>query len=140
MTEARIIWHFPEDQQHESPLTKEITVIGRGRDCDISILDERISRQHTEIHFDGEAYLVSDLGSFNGTHLNGELLGDTRPLEDGDQLQIGPIGLRFKLAAVPEQAPRSTLVVPEASLQASLIAHDGTRFELVKGKITIPLE
>ena len=135
--EARITWNFPTDQQGEFVFDDEIAVIGRGRDCDIVLLDERISRQHTEIHFDGEAYLISDLGSFNGTYLNGELLGDTRPLEHGDQLQIGPVELRFELAADPGEAPRSTLVVPESSLQASLVAHDGARFELNKAKHTV---
>ncbi len=137
MTEARITWQFPEGQAHELALVDEITTIGRGRDCDVVLLDERVSRQHTEIYYDGENYFVSDLGSFNGTVLNGEMLGDTRPLEHGDQLQIGPVGLRFELVAVPEGKPRSTLVVPESTLQAFLETHDGTRFELAKSKTTI---
>ncbi|MBC8508099.1 MAG: FHA domain-containing protein [Anaerolineales bacterium] len=137
MTEARITWQFPEGQQHELTLNKELTIIGRGRDCDIVLLDERVSRQHTEIHFDGDAYLVSDLGSFNGTMINGELIGDTRPLENGAQLQIGPVLLRFAWAAVPEEEPGSTLVVPESDLLAFLETHDGTRFELKKEKNTI---
>ncbi len=137
MSAARITWQFPEGQQHELTLTKELTVIGRGRDCDIALLDERVSRQHTEIHFDGDAYLVSDLGSFNGTILNGEMIGDTRPLEHGDQLQVGPVLLRFELAAVPKEAPRSTLVVPDSDIRAFLETHDGTRFALNKAKSTI---
>jgi len=139
MTKARIIWQFPEDQAHELDLVNEITTIGRGRDCDIVLLDERVSRQHTEIYFDGESYLISDLGSFNGTSLNGKVIGDTRSLEHGDQLQIGPVGLRFELATIPEDAyaPRSTLVVPESSLRASLQTHDGTRFKLIKERSSI---
>lgn len=137
MTQARLTWTFPEGQEHELALTNEITTIGRGRDCDIVLLDERVSRQHTEIYFDGEQYLVSDLGSFNGTVLNGEMLGDARPLEHGDQLQIGPVSLRFELSAVSEAIPRSTLVVPDSSLLATLTTHDGTRFELVKENNTV---
>jgi len=135
--QAYLFWKPPDGEQQRTDLTEDLIVIGRGRDCVISILDERISRQHTEIYFDGEAFFVSDLGSFNGTYLNGELLGDTRPLEHDDQLQIGPVGFRFELASVPEEKPRSTLIVPESSLQASLITHDGTRFELNKDKNTI---
>ncbi len=137
MTTARIFWQFPEGQSHELVLVNEITTIGRGRDCDIVLLDERVSRQHTEIYFDGESFLVSDLGSFNGTSLNGEVIGDTRSLEHGDQLQIGPVGLRFELAAIPEKKQRSTLVVPESSLRASLQTHDGTRFKLIKERSRI---
>lgn len=137
MTKARFTWNFPEGQAHELALSNEMTIIGRGHDCDISILDERVSRQHTEIYFDGEAFLISDLGSFNGTYLNREMLGDTRPLEHGDQLQIGPVQLRFEWIGEPEEAPRSTLVIPESNLQAFLVTRDGTRFELVKDVNTL---
>ncbi len=137
MTEARITWQFPEGQRHELTLTNELAVIGRGRDCDIVLLDERVSRQHTEIHFDGDTYLVSDLGSFNGTMINGKLLGDTRPLKHGDQLQIGPVLLRFAWAAALEDEPSSTLVVPESDLQSFLETHEGTRFKLTKEKSTV---
>ncbi len=136
-TPALLYWQTLQGEQHQTELNQEITVVGRGHDCDISILDERISRQHTEIYFDGEAYLVSDLGSFNGTYLNGEMLADTRPLEHGDHLQIGPIKLRFEWIEAPEVEPRSTLVVPEASLQAYLISHDGSRFDLQKEVNTV---
>jgi pSer/pThr/pTyr-binding forkhead associated (FHA) protein len=134
---ACLIWNTLEGETCRTELIQEMTIIGRGHDCDITILDERVSRQHAEIYYDGSAFLVSDLGSFNGTLLNGEMLGDTRPLEDGDQLQIGPVNLRFEWVAASEDAPRSTLVIPEASLQGFLIAHDGTRFELYKELNTI---
>ncbi len=134
MTTAHINWEFPAGQSHTLELVNEITVIGRGRDCSVVILDERVSRQHTEIFFDGESFLVSDLGSFNGTYLNGEMLGDTRPLKNGDQLQIGPVELRFERAADPQASLRSTLVVPEANLRAHLETPAGTRLTLHKEK------
>jgi|APSaa5957512622_1039677.scaffolds.fasta_scaffold35144_2 pSer/pThr/pTyr-binding forkhead associated (FHA) protein len=137
MTGARISWEFPAGESHTLELANDITIIGRGRDCEIALLDERISRQHSEIYFDGEAHLVSDLGSFNGTYLNGEMLGDARPLEDGDQLQIGPVRLLFELAAASEVDPRSTLVVPESNLKAYLEIPDGLRIELDKAKTVI---
>lgn len=136
-TTAKLTWGFPSGQLHALVLVNEITVIGRGRDCEITLLDERISRQHSEIYFDGESYLVSDLGSFNGTYLNGEMLGDTHPLEDGDQLQIGPVVLLFELAAAPGGNLRSTLVVPESRIKAYLETPDGTRIELDKTKTVI---
>jgi pSer/pThr/pTyr-binding forkhead associated (FHA) protein len=136
-TKAYLFWNTLQGEARQTELTQEMTIIGRGHDCDISILDERVSRQHVEIYFDGDAYLVSDLGSFNGTILNGETLGDTRPLKDGDQLQIGPVKLRFEWGAAPDETPRSTLVIPEVSLQGFLLAHDGTRFELYKELSTI---
>lgn len=140
-TQARLFWQIPEGEKNQTSIIQEITIIGRGSDCDIVLPDERVSRQHTEIHFNGESYLISDLGSFNGTYLNGKMLGDTHPLENGDQLQIGPVRLRFELLAIPRQSPRPTLVVPESTSQAYLEISTGTqrgaRFDLVKEKMVI---
>jgi len=140
-TQARLFWRISEGEENQTSITQETTIIGRGSDCDIVLLDERVSRQHTEIHFDGESYLISDLGSFNGTYLNGKMLGDTHPLENGDQLKIGPVRLRFELLAAPELDPRPTLVVPESASQAYLEISTGTqrgaRFDLVKERMVI---
>ena len=58
-----------EGKRH--PLTKGRTVIGRGSDADITIADAGTSRKHVEILWDGERAMVRDLGSTNGTSLNG---------------------------------------------------------------------
>ena len=53
------------------PITKSRTIIGRGSDADITIDDTGISRKHVEILWDGERAEVNDLGSTNGSQLNG---------------------------------------------------------------------
>jgi diguanylate cyclase (GGDEF)-like protein len=63
-------------------------VIGRGRDADIRIQGDGISRQHARIRVGADDVLVEDLGSTNGSFVNGERV-DKRALQDGDKIQLG---------------------------------------------------
>lgn len=71
--------------------------IGRNDSCDITLPDRQVSRQHARIFWQGDGYFIEDLGSKNGTHLNGEEIKTPMRLQDGDEIQIA---LRFKLAFV----------------------------------------
>jgi hypothetical protein len=73
-------------------LTKRLTVIGRGSDCDVVLDDPGASRRHAEIKVDGGRILVRDLGSTNGTVVGGERLGErvkVAELDDGSDITIG---------------------------------------------------
>lgn len=72
-------------------------MIGRSDECDISLPDRQVSRYHARITWQGDSYVVEDLGSKNGTHVNGQEVTEPTELQDGDELQIA---LRFKLAFV----------------------------------------
>jgi DNA-binding winged helix-turn-helix (wHTH) protein len=76
--------------------TRPLT-IGRSSDCDISLPDRQVSRYHARVSWRGDGYQVEDLGSKNGTHINGQGVTEPAELADGDELQIA---LRFKLAFV----------------------------------------
>lgn len=76
--------------------TSEIS-IGRSEDCDISLPDRQVSRYHAHISWQGNQYQIEDLGSKNGTHVNGQEVQSTMSLQDGDEVQIA---LRFKMAFV----------------------------------------
>lgn len=80
------------------PLSRHYPLtVGRSEDCDISLPDRQVSRIHARITWQGDHYQVEDLGSKNGTHVNGQEVRVPIPLRDGDELQIA---LRFKLAFV----------------------------------------
>ena len=68
--------------------------IGRHPDADVLLDDITVSRRHVEIVRDASGYTVTDLGSLNGTYLNGESI-ETARLADGDKLQIGKFKLVF---------------------------------------------
>jgi hypothetical protein len=63
--------------------------IGRGSDCDVVLPERQVSRYHAEIERDDGGYLLRDLGSKNGTCVNGQEVRD-KPyrLKDGDEIQI----------------------------------------------------
>jgi len=69
-------------------LEKSTLLIGRDEQCDLVIPDRQVSRQHASIVLQGDGYIVTDLGSKNGTFVNGQELGAPYTLQDGDEIQI----------------------------------------------------
>jgi diguanylate cyclase (GGDEF)-like protein len=69
-------------------------ILGRGDECDIVVQDQSVSRRHTRFDLDRGSYLVTDLGSTNGTFINDEP-ADRTPLADGDYLRVGNCLFRF---------------------------------------------
>lgn len=63
--------------------------MGRGADNAISVPDRMLSRRHVHIYFANGAYWLIDLGTVNGTHVNGEPVMDSRQLDTGDEIHIG---------------------------------------------------
>jgi len=77
-------------------LTRAVTRIGRGGDADIRIDDPGVSRHHAEIRI-GSDVILRDLGSTNGTYVNGTLIAE-QPLRDGAVITIGSTNLTFRSA------------------------------------------
>ena len=69
-------------------------IIGREEDCDIVLPSRQVSRNHARIRRSGGRHILEDLGSKNGTFVNGQDLTEPYPLQDGDEIQIA---LSFKL-------------------------------------------
>ena len=72
-----------------------LVVIGRLSSCDIPLGDPQVSRRHAEVRRDPEGFTVFDLGSTNGTVVNGSPVRERR-LADGDELRIGSATIRFE--------------------------------------------
>ena len=70
-------------------------IMGRAPECDIELADATVSRRHAEVVRDGDAWLVRDLGSSNGTKVNGAGVID-QILYDGDEIRLGAVTLRFE--------------------------------------------
>ncbi|MCD6289616.1 MAG: FHA domain-containing protein [Anaerolineae bacterium] len=116
-------------------LDKQNLTIGRADDCDIVLPDRLVSRHHARVYWIEGHYYVEDLGSKNGTHVNGQEVTEPRMLEDGDEIQIA---LRFKLAFVDAgaTAPLSFGELEEPGLR---LEH-ATRQVFVRGReLTPPL-
>ena len=90
--------------------------IGRDPSNDIVIPEADISRHHARFVRQGEQYLVEDLGSTNGTYVNGQRLNTPRALRHGDEVRLGP-----KVVLVYEQVidVERTVAVSAETLQAA---------------------
>ncbi len=73
----------------EFALDKPVIVIGRGAEADVAIPDGKISRRHAEIRLDEDRLSISDLGSTNGTFVNGVRIQGVYPLRVGDEIRVG---------------------------------------------------
>jgi RNA polymerase subunit RPABC4/transcription elongation factor Spt4 len=75
-------------------LAGDIVTIGRDPASDIFLNDITVSRRHARIDRTDTGFVLSDVGSLNGTYVNGERI-ETHPLSGGDEVQIGKFRLRF---------------------------------------------
>jgi pSer/pThr/pTyr-binding forkhead associated (FHA) protein len=87
-------------------------VVGRGRDADLMLADELVSRHHARVSPHGPAAVVEDLGSRNGTFVNGEAIHGPTRLEPGDQLQLGVTLVELRSARQIAERPSAVHPVP----------------------------
>ena len=85
------------------PLNRKVTHVGRSRRNHVKITDPLVSIRHLSVSVSGSSCVVNDLGSSNGTFINGERLVGGHVLKDGDEIMIGKTILRF--AARQANAP-----------------------------------
>jgi pSer/pThr/pTyr-binding forkhead associated (FHA) protein len=79
----------------EHPLVASVTVIGRGAEADLRLADTGVSRAHAEVLLDGPEVRLTDLGSTNGTLVNGRRIS-AAVLVDGDRIEVGATPLVFR--------------------------------------------
>jgi pSer/pThr/pTyr-binding forkhead associated (FHA) protein len=84
-------------------------VFGRGPECHVRPNSELVSRQHCLLRVTGSGVLVRDLGSTNGTLVNGTRVVEERLLGQGDVLQLGSLVLQLILEEAPPEVQPSTL-------------------------------
>jgi len=82
---------------HVIPLESTQLTIGRGLNNDIILEDTRVSRHHAQLRYRARRFWVADLGSTNGTYVNGEQV-EEQALRDSDVISLGGLELTFKEA------------------------------------------
>ncbi len=93
--EAKLIVVKAEGLEGEIVLEEDETVIGRDEESDIPVADSRLSRKHCKIALQEDHYVITDLGSSNGTFVNGIKISE-KTLENGDQIQVGSNIFQFQ--------------------------------------------
>jgi hypothetical protein len=107
---ARLVGRTGEYQGNEFFIKGEDFLIGRAFECHLMLNDEMISSHHARIVRTGEHYELQDLGSTNGTFVNGEKI-DKKVLRTNDRIQLG--GLQFEFLQ-PLDVSRTMVATPEA--------------------------
>lgn len=85
-------------------ITSAEVILGREEGTDISVRDPEVSRRHVRLSWQSGNYFVEDLGSTNGTFLNGALVASPQPLRSGDTIGMGQTLLVFRTEAEPPAA------------------------------------
>jgi pSer/pThr/pTyr-binding forkhead associated (FHA) protein len=102
---------WPNGTRYE--LSNDAATIGRDRTNDIVVSDDsKVSRSHAEMQFRDERWLLVDLGSRNGTIVNGRRVRQ-HPLKDGDRIQVGLIEFVFVAGEDPNVTETSEVVAAE---------------------------
>jgi hypothetical protein len=91
----RLLVSGPESGQQTYELTTPVTMLGRGTDCDLRLVDPGVSRHHAELRLEDGQVVLLDLGSTNGTFVNGQPVRRVL-LTDGTRVTLGRTTLVFR--------------------------------------------
>ncbi len=95
-------------------ISKDVITLGRGQDNDVVLPDHSVSRNHARLTKTKKGYLIADLGSFNGTKVNGKSVQSIL-LKGDDEIKIGVIKLTFLAKEKPGLSPTETVVLGRES-------------------------
>lgn len=116
-------------------LTGAAIIVGRDTMCDLPLDDLKASRRHVRIYSGSEGkFFVEDLGSKNGTLVNGEPI-KTRPLNDGDKILVGTSELVFRLTTRPAPPPRVILEETTTTVEAPSFATSENKLNLSRQRL-----
>lgn len=107
MSKLQATIHRPGQPAQCVSLDADAYTVGRSAQCDISINDASLSRQHARLTRQGEGWRIEDLGSHNGTRLNGRLLSAPEVVKAGDELDFGHARITLGLAGANVGASES---------------------------------
>jgi predicted component of type VI protein secretion system len=106
------------------PLVGPNFKIGRGETCHLRPNSEQVSREHAEFTLEGNSVNVRDLGSRNGTLVNGKALTAEHRLKHGDLVQVGPLTFAVSIAEAPAAAAKAVAAPPAAKAKAKASPED----------------
>lgn len=119
-------------------LDSEELIIGRGKDCGVIVPDRQVSRYHARIRRTERGYLLQDLGSKNGTHLNGTEVTEGVLLQDGDEIQIA-LALKLVYVGIEATIPLKSADLSQLGLGRLRMDTQAHRVWLGQAEIEPPL-
>ena len=98
--DVKLVMFKPNGQRKDLPVSKKLTILGRGENCEVRIPLDNVSRRHCEISLEGEDLKVKDLASSNGTYVNNKRVNECS-LGAGDRLVVGPVVFTVQIDGQP---------------------------------------
>ena len=137
MSRAEVTVYSPLFTPFRQPLEGKAVSIGRASDCSIPVKDRYLSRRHAEIIAHPEGWVLKDLGSANGTYVNGSRVERDVPLKPGDRIRLGDTEILFetperstdRLLAVSENVASPTIAIPVNDISDRLEAQEPSRLQ-----------
>jgi len=143
--QAVLVMFRSDGERRSFSIVRDMTVIGRREDCDLRIPLGEVSRKHCRLVRDGDTLKLEDLGSSNGTFLNGQRVQEAL-LSPGDTIQVGPVVFAVQIDGEPpedELRPVSSagagageeepVALGEADEDAGTLEHAGGAANAVRG-------
>ena len=112
--------------------------IGREGSTGLALDDEQASRRHARVTPQGDHATVEDLGSTNGTYLNGQPIEGERTLRPGDRLRVGLTVLELRTAVEVQRQPSAVIPVPQVTKLSTDILDPVPEQELAPGPVAPP--
>jgi serine phosphatase RsbU (regulator of sigma subunit) len=134
---AEVTVYSPLFSPFRQPLQGPSVSIGRASDCSIPIKDRYLSRKHAEIIASGNSWVLKDLGSANGTYLNGARVERDEKLRPGDRIRLGDTEIVFesverstdRFIAVADSGASPTIAIPVHDISDKPEAQDVARLQ-----------
>lgn len=120
-----LIMHKGELAGQRWPLEADLLTIGRAADCEITLPERPVSRYHVRVYRQGDRFIIEDLGSKNGTQLNGAPLHGSSVLQDGDEIHIA-LCVKFLFVGTEATVPLSL----DAPIMTGRLVVDGDRRQI----------
>lgn len=109
MAQFQLVMHSGPTPGKTFPLEGDVLTIGREASNAVAINDAEVSRKHTQLVFQGGKYIITDLGSTNGTFVNGQRLTGQHVLQPGEIISLGEqISLLYEVVAKVD--PNATMI------------------------------
>jgi pSer/pThr/pTyr-binding forkhead associated (FHA) protein len=150
-----LVMFSAEGERRSFSIARDMTVMGRRQDCDLCIPVGDVSRKHCRLVKADDAVRIEDLGSSNGTYVNGQRIQESA-LNPGDWIQVGPVQFCVQIDGMPSdeelvtraagQADETTagLAALDAEAAGGESAPEGSRAGDVYSEVTendeVPLE
>ncbi len=130
--QAVLVMFRADGERRSFSVTRDMTVIGRREDCDLRIPVGDVSRKHCRLVRDGDAIRVEDLGSSNGTYVNGQRVQEAT-LTPGDSVQVGPVVFVLQVDSQPADEELTPITVEELAHEGGLGEVEDISAEVTEG-------